>query len=154
MVSKNPRNVVVMLVDEVNRLNGRLKTGFAEARRSAGLGASELTVLNAVVEADRAPTVSQIARSLGYPRQVIQRAANSLVDAGLVETFANPDHKRAALLRATQTGLARKAAVDETGDAIAATLAEAIDIAAAHQAVESLRAVRRSLELHLRGGGD
>jgi DNA-binding MarR family transcriptional regulator len=147
-----PRNVLVLLVDEVGRLNGRLKSGFAEARRSAGLGETELTVLNAVVEADRAPTVPQIGRSLGLARQIVQRAANALIADGVIETMPNPDHKRAGLLRATPLGVAKKAEIDRTGDAIAARLADGIDMDAAYAAVASLRAVRKSLESHLRGG--
>src|SRR6476619_7051571 len=92
------RHALVGLVDEVLRLGGRLKSTFAGARRAAGLGESESMVLNAVVEADRAPTVSQIGRSLGQPRQIVQRAANALVEAGLIATAPNPDHKRAPLL--------------------------------------------------------
>ena len=93
------RNALVGLVDEIARLNGRLKSAFAASRRAVGLGDSEIMVLNAVVEAERPPTVAQIGRSLGHPRQIIQRAANSLVADGLIETRPNPDHKRAALLR-------------------------------------------------------
>ena len=64
------RHPLIGLSDELIRLNGRLKGRFAGARRSEGLGDSELTVLNAVVEADRPPTVPQIGRSLGQPRQI------------------------------------------------------------------------------------
>ena len=150
--SDPPRDVLVMLVDEVGRLNGRLKSGFADARRSAGLGESELTVLNAVVEAERPPTVSQIGRSLGHARQIVQRAANGLIAAGLIETLPNPDHKRAPLLRATQTGLAKKVAIDGTGAEIAIRLAAGMDADALHRAVDNLRTVRKSLEVQLRGG--
>src|ERR1700741_4434341 len=89
---------LVGLSDELIRLNGRLKGMFAGARRAEGLGDSELTVLNSVVEAERSPTGPQIARSLGQPRQIIQRATNSLIALGLIEAEPNPDHKRAVLL--------------------------------------------------------
>ena len=59
------RHPLVGLSDELIRLNGRMKALFAGARRPEGLNDSESTVLNAVVEADRPPTVPQIGRSLG-----------------------------------------------------------------------------------------
>ena len=118
-----PRHPLVGLSDELIRLNGRLKGMFAGARRSEGLGDSEIMVLNAVVEADRPPTVPQIGRSLGQPRQIVQRAANSLMATGLIEAEPNPDHKRAVLLRATDRGVALKREIDARADAIAAEIA-------------------------------
>ena len=81
-----------------SRLQGRLKGAFTDSRLSTGLGETEMTVLNAVAEAPSPPTVPQIGRALGHPRQVIQRAANALITAGLIATRDNPDHKRAVLL--------------------------------------------------------
>ena len=146
------RGALVALTDEVGRLNGRLKSAFAATRKSVGLGESEMTVLNAVVEAERAPTVPQIGRSLGLPRQQIQRAANALAQAGLIETTANPDHRRAALLVATAAGREVKARADVAADAIAARLGQGLDLAAAQAAVLQLRAVRQALEARLRQG--
>src|SRR6267142_768778 len=72
-------NPLVCLVDEVMRLQGRFKSIFAVSDGVTGLPSMELTVLTAVVEAAGAPTVPQIGRSLGRPRQVIQRAANAFL---------------------------------------------------------------------------
>ena len=101
------RHPLTSLVDELARLHGRFKSAFAAARDETGLGSTELLVLNAVVEAERPPTVPQIGRSFGQPRQLVQRAANSLIARGLIEAAPNPDHKRAVLLRATEAGLRR-----------------------------------------------
>jgi len=144
------RHPLVGLSDELIRLNGRLKGMFAGARRSEGLNDSELTVLNAVVEADRPPTVPQIGRSLGQPRQVVQRAAHSLIDAGLIEVEPNPDHKRAVLLRATARGLALKREIDGRAEAIADEIAAGIDTAQVHAATAALRSIRKQLEARLR----
>jgi DNA-binding MarR family transcriptional regulator len=146
------RNALVALVDEVSRLNGRLKSVFAETRRTVGLGESEMMVLNAVVEAERPPTASQIGRSLGVPRQLIQRAAYALAAEALIETRPNPDHKRAALLVATAAGRALKQRADRAADQIAADLARDLDMTAAASAVHSLRGVRKALETQLRNG--
>jgi DNA-binding MarR family transcriptional regulator len=144
------RHPLVGLSDELIRLNGRMKSMFAGARRSQGLGDSELTVLNAVVEAERPPTVPQIGRSLGQPRQVVQRAANSLIAAGLVEPRANPDHKRAVLLCATAEGIALKRGIDARADAIAEAVTGDLDADLVRQAAALLRDIRKQLEARLR----
>lgn len=146
------RHPLVGLVDELTRLSGRLKSTFADARKTRGLGDSELMVLNAVVEADRPPTVPQIGRSFGHPRQLVQRAANALAEQGLIETRANPDHKRAALLCATEAGIAVKREIDARADDIAAGLSAALDPAATRDTTRALRQIRKQLEATLRGG--
>jgi DNA-binding MarR family transcriptional regulator len=146
------RHPLVGLSDELIRLNGRMKALFAGARRSEGLGDSELSVLNAVVEADRPPTVPQIGRSFGQPRQLVQRAANSLMAAGLIEAVPNPDHKRAVLLRATEQGIALKREIDARADAVSNTVAAGIDVENIRVATAALRQVRKQLEERLRSG--
>jgi DNA-binding MarR family transcriptional regulator len=146
------RHPLVGLSDELIRLNGRMKSMFAGARRSEGLGDSELTVLNAVVEADQPPTVPQIGRSLGQPRQLVQRAANSLMDAGLIKAEPNPDHKRAVLLRATEQGVTLKREIDARADAIADEVAGNIDADLVQRAAALLRDIRKELEQRLRTG--
>jgi DNA-binding MarR family transcriptional regulator len=142
------RHPLVGLSDELIRLNGRLKSLFGGARRSAGLGDSELTVLTSVVE--HLPTVSQIGRSIGQPRQLIQRAANALVEAGLIEALHNPDHKRAVLLRATARGIAVKREVDALAHETAELVWTASDNESVREATDALRAIRQKLEAQLR----
>ena len=127
-----------------------MKATFAGARREEGLGDSEMSVLNAVVEADRPPTVPQIGRSFGQPRQLVQRAANSLMEAGLIEAEANPDHKRAVLLRATDRGIALKRDIDARADAIAAEIGAGLDVENVRQATAALHTIRKQLEAQLR----
>ena len=121
------RHPLVGLLDELIRVNGRLKAIFVGARRDEGLTDSEMAVLNAVVEADRPPTVPQIGRSFGQPRQIVQRAAASLITQGLIEARPNPDHKRAVLLVPTEAGTALKREIDGRADAIAAEIGTAVD---------------------------
>ncbi len=144
------RHPLVGLVDETSRLTGRLKSVFAAARQSVGLGDSEVMVLNSVVEAERATTVAQIGRSLGHPRQLIQRAANSLRDAGLIETADNPDHKRAPLLKPTEQGIALKRRADKLAEEIAERLMPALDENGVRETTTALRAIRKQLEARLR----
>ncbi len=150
MAVSESRHPLVGLSDELIRLNGRLKSLFASARRNAGLGDSELGVLNSVVEAERSPTVSQIGRSIGQPRQLIQRAAHALVESGLIETIPNPDHKRAVLLRATERGIAVKREVDSHADATAEAVWAGSKNDGVREATDALRAIRKQLEAQLR----
>lgn len=146
------RHPLIGLMDEFHRLGGRLKSAFADARRGVELGESEMLVLTAVVDAERAPTVSQIGRSLGQPRQIVQRAANALVASGLIGTAPNPDHKRAPLLLPTDEGTALKRQADARAEAIAEALSVGLDLEAACALSDGLRAFRHKLEAQLRAG--
>jgi DNA-binding MarR family transcriptional regulator len=145
---QTPDSPLARLADEVSRTNGRLKSLFAEVRRLVELGDSELLVLSAVVSAQRAPTVPQIGRSLGHPRQLIQRAANSLVERGLLEAVANPDHKRAPLLAATPAGVALKVQADGYAQVIAGRFGAGLDMGVLTSAADALFAARQMLEQH------
>jgi DNA-binding MarR family transcriptional regulator len=150
MDEADSRNALVALVDEVSRLHGRLRSVFAETRRSVELGDTELMVLTAVVGADRAPTVSKIGRSLGYPRQIVQRAAHALQADGMIDTAPNPDHKRAPLLLPTEKGQKVKRQADVVADRIAANVGDGIDLVATADAARRLRELRKVLEDRMR----
>lgn len=143
-------NPLVCLSDEVMRLQGRLKSIFAGSNGGTGLPSMELTVLTAVVEATDAPTVPQIGRSLGRPRQVIQRASNALIDSGLIEAAPNPHHKRAPLLLPTRRGKAIKRQVDARAIKAADAFLRGIDAARCSRLVEELRELRGEIEAHVR----
>lgn len=141
----NAHSDLVLLYDAVARLHGRLRESFAAARAGSGLSDMEHTVLAAVVEAGRAPTVPQIGRALGHPRQVIQRAANALQAAGLIAPAPNPDHKRAALLIATDQGRAVQAAANRKASRVADGLRRTIPAADVAEATRLLTAIRDAL---------
>lgn len=136
--------------DELARSRGRLRELFAERRAQTGLAEMELTVLTAAVNASAPPTVAQIGRSLGHPRQVVQRASNRLAALGLLEFVENPDHKRAALLVATQAGETLKAADNARSQAIRDALVARIGPAAFADAADRLHAIRREIEAFLK----
>ncbi len=148
--TRDSRHPLVGLVDETIRLNARLRSVFGTARAGCALNDSEHMVLNAVVEAGSAPTVAQIGRSLGHARQLVQRAANALRDARLIECIDNPDHKRAALLRPTTNGIALKREIDARADAIARELVPGLDAAEIRVAAAALRDLRKQIEARLK----
>lgn len=81
----------IRFLDAFHRLRGRIQSAFSGAAGDLGLTELESIVLNAVTGSATPPTVPQIGRSLGHARQVVQRAANQLVDRGLIEAVPNPD---------------------------------------------------------------
>jgi DNA-binding MarR family transcriptional regulator len=146
----NLSNPVVALLDEVIRINGRLKSMFKNVRTATGLSAMEITVLTSVVESPVAPTVPQIGRSLGHSRQVIQRAAHALISAKLIETASNPHHKRAPVLLATLRGKSVKREADARAGQAMRTLLRGIDAVKCRRVAGELRELRGEMEAYLR----
>ncbi|TAL01473.1 MAG: MarR family transcriptional regulator [Rhodospirillaceae bacterium] len=145
-------NPMVVMVDEIMRVHGRLKSIFSGASAALGLSSMESTVLTAVVEAHSAPTVPQIGRSLGHPRQVIQRAATALVAAGLIATAPNPNHKRAPLLLPTRRGQKLKDQSDTLAIEAANALLKRLDKAKCRRIANDLGELRAEIEAYLRAG--
>ncbi|MDR3389652.1 MAG: helix-turn-helix domain-containing protein [Rudaea sp.] len=127
---------------------------FSDLRAASGLTDVENVVLTAVTGATRPPTVPQIGRSLGHPRQVIQRAADALVARGLIAWRDNPDHKRARLLAPTATGTQMRERDDRAGLERADRLAASIDPALLAATVAGLRTIREAIETNLRASGE
>ena len=143
-------NSLTLLTDEVVRLQGRLKSLFADVHGGTGLSTMEDVVLTAVIASRQPPTVPQIGRSLGHPRQVIQRAANALMDAGLIEKAPNPHHKRATLLLATEQGLALKRDADRQALTVASKFLDSYPVGKCERLVEELRELRQAIEMFSR----
>lgn len=145
-------NPVMLLVDEIMRLQGRLKSLFDDVHIESGLSGMEDLVLTSVVESQTPPTVPQIGRSLGHPRQVIQRAANELVEAGLIEKVPNPNHKRAVLLQATQKGFQLKHQSDQQALAVANAFLCGVDATKCERVAKELRELRHAIETYSKSG--
>lgn len=141
---------VIALIDEVIRVNSRLRSVFEGTTEFSGLNSMQLTVLTAVVESKSPPTVPQIGRSLGHPRQVINRAVKVLLEEGLIEALDNPDHKRAQLLVATKTGEQLKRKTDAKAEAAADQLLSTIDAATFNKLTKDLQNLREQIEQHAR----
>lgn len=150
----NRAALFIQFLDEIARARGRTQAAFLDLRTSRGLTEVENIVLTAVTGATRPPTVPQIGRSLGHPRQVIQRAADALVARGLIEWRDNPDHKRARLLAPTREGEALQTLRDRDGHDRAQLLSASIDPALLESTVAGLRTIRAAIEQNLRAIGD
>jgi DNA-binding MarR family transcriptional regulator len=144
------RHPLIRIIDEVVRLKGRLQSVFVGARTATGLSTMETMVLTAVVESKSPPTVSQIGRSLGHPRQVVQRAANRLLEVRLLEAGANPAHRRAQLLHATTAGKKLYAEAQAIARESADSLTRIIGRGECERLANDLQALRTKLEAHVR----
>lgn len=136
----------IRLINEVLRIHGRTRAVFYGVELETGLPVMELSVLASVAEGRGPLTVSELGRSLGHPRQVIQRAANQLVSAGLLRFEHNPRHKRAKVLTITPDGTALKARADARAELIAREIVSVLGKEICGQSVAQLRQVRMAMD--------
>lgn len=144
------RPPLVKLSDELFRLRGRLKALYKDAIALPEFSDLDVTVLNAVVEAQRAPTVPEIGRSLGLPRQSVQRSADVLMARGLLTRASNPHHKRAALLLPTEAGTSLKLQLDRRCQAQVDAVLPDLDTALVDRIVADLNDLRVTIEKRMR----
>ena len=115
------------LAEEVLACAALLRRGERVAGRSPQLSLSQQAVLR-FVQAHPGLTVPQLARRRGNSRQNIQGLVDRLVQAGLLEPAANPDHRRSACLQLTEAGRRRLGRAARAGlpglSELAATVAE------------------------------
>jgi DNA-binding MarR family transcriptional regulator len=100
------------VVLEILRASGLVFDVGNRLAAQEGLTAARWQVLGAVALAGRPLTVPQIARRMGLTRQAVQASVNRLLDDALVETGENLDHRRSPLIRLTELGHQKYAAVD------------------------------------------
>lgn len=87
----------------VRRLFHVLAGTADRAHADLGITASMRAVMETLHE--RGPrTVPQVAREQDVSRQYIQVVVNGLLEGGLVECLANPDHLRSPIVRLTVAG--------------------------------------------------
>lgn len=135
---------LTQLILETFQLNGRLLAVGDRLTAPLGLTSARWQVLGAL-GAGPLP-VAQIARNMGLARQSVQRTVNVLADEGLVAFAANPNHRRAKLVRLTDEGEARLTAVSRGQERWAQDVAAPLSERDLRTAVRTLRAFRARLE--------
>jgi DNA-binding MarR family transcriptional regulator len=90
------------LVLEIFRVNGLLLAVGDRLTRDLGLTSARWQVLGAL--ADGPLTAAQIARNMGLKRQSVQRLVDALSEQGTLAFEDNPHHRRAKLVRLTESG--------------------------------------------------
>jgi DNA-binding MarR family transcriptional regulator len=94
------------------RANGLLLASGDLLSAGEGLTSARWQVMGALALAERPLTVPQIARRMGITRQSVHATVKRLVADGLVELAPNVDHRRSQLVRLTELGERRYAALD------------------------------------------
>jgi len=101
------------VVLEMFRAHGLLLAAGNRLAAPEGLTAARWQVLGALALAGRPLTAPQIARRMGLTRQAVQASVNRLVSEALAEAGANLDHRRSPLIRLTELGSQKYAALDQ-----------------------------------------
>jgi DNA-binding MarR family transcriptional regulator len=96
----------------VFRTNGLLLASGDLLGASEGLTSARWQVMGAIALAEHPLTVPQIARRMGITRQSVHATVKRLVADGLLELAPNADHRRSQLVRLTELGRRRYAALD------------------------------------------
>jgi DNA-binding MarR family transcriptional regulator len=130
----------------VFRLNGQFLDVAEGLARPVGLTAAHWQVLGAVL---RTPLpVAGIARDMGITRQAVQRIADILAEAGMVEYRPNPAHRRAKLVAPTEKGVEAVKRIGPAHAAFADRLCEALGddrAALIHRQLRELSAMLEAL---------
>jgi DNA-binding MarR family transcriptional regulator len=100
------------LILSIFRANGLLVASGDQLSASEDLTSTRWQVLGAIAITGRPLTVPQIARRMGLTRQSVHATVKRLIADGLVELLPNADHRRSHLVRLTDLGERRYAAID------------------------------------------
>ena len=139
-------NPLVVLIEESIRLRDSAQAILSDAAAGEKLTGLERLVLISTTEEEEPRTASQISRNLGRSRQVVLRAANRLVELGLLKKISNPDHKTSPLLKVTAKGLKYEKQVGGSIDDIVNALFSASDLKQCSRMSKEIRKFRNILE--------
>jgi DNA-binding MarR family transcriptional regulator len=130
----------------VFRANGALVASGDVLAADEDLTSSRWQVLGAIALAERPPTVPQIARRMGLARQSVHATVKRLVADGLAELAPNADHRRSPLVRLTDLGERRYAAIDTRQVEWVNRLADGLERSDLEATARVLRALAERLE--------
>lgn len=146
MAKPSKSDTLTDLVLEIFRLNGLLIAAGDALVAETGLTSARWQVVGAIaLQQGRAP-VAHIANAMGLSRQAVQRIADELEKAGIVEFRDNPHHKRAKLVTLTAKGHALHEAAMRLQKPWVAALGAGIDHTALQAALNVLTHLRARLE--------
>jgi len=96
--------LLTQIILDTFKLNGVLVLEGDKLVKSLELTSARWKILGALAYGSNPMTVPDIARVMGQSRQAVQRISNEMVKDGLLTTLANPEHKRAKLVKLTDKG--------------------------------------------------
>jgi len=127
------------LINRIPRLFHLLKALGDAMHADIGVTTAMRGVMSSLEAGPR--TAPELARERPVSRQYIQTVVNELLAAGLVETQANPSHRRSPLIALTDEGRRRYRLVRDREAAVLARTAPAVsqaDLAAAMRILDTL----------------
>ena len=133
------------------RANGRFLAAGDLLAAEEGLTSARWQVLGAVAMAAQPLTLPQIARRMALTRQSVQASVNRLRSDGLIEADENPDHRRSPLIRLTELGREKYAALQRRQVAWINELAAGLNVPELATAVRILDVLTDRLA-HARNG--
>jgi DNA-binding MarR family transcriptional regulator len=139
-------NAVTELTLAVFRLNGVLLHWGDELLAPLQLTSARWQMLGALALAGAPLTAPQIGDAMGVTRQGAQKQLNLLLDQGLIETRANPAHRRSPLYVLTPDGLALYRQIDAMWVQMAEQLAKHLTAREATAALAALDTIRHALQ--------
>jgi DNA-binding MarR family transcriptional regulator len=128
------------------RANGLLLAAGDVLAADEGLTSARWQVLGAVALAERPLTVPQVARRMGLTRQSVHATAKRLAADGLLEFVPNADHRRSQLVRLTELGETKYAALSERQTVWVNRLADGLAPSSLASTARTLEALCRRLE--------
>ena len=137
-------NAFTELILETFRFNGRLLAAGDRLTRALKLSSARWQVLGAIEQ--KPLSVAQIARDMGLARQSVQKLADKLEKAGIVEYAPNPNHGRAKLVRLNEKGRRVMKALTQSQIRFANEIASAASSAEIEAALGVIRKLRLRLE--------
>ena len=143
---KIKNNPLVALLEESILLKESAQKVLADAMGGKNLTRLERLILVIISESDVPLTGAQISRALGNSRQVVQRAANQLVDAGLLRKLRNPDHKGSMLFEATKKGLTFESDMGDIFIDVVANLLSEGEVKMCQRITKDLNKLRNRIE--------
>lgn len=133
---------VIALVRPVFRA---LVAAVEDRLAGTGLGVPERGVLECLHSLGPL-TVPGLARTIGVPRQFVQRTCNGLLESRLIERRVNPAHARSDLVALTPAGMQAFAALRARETAASKPLAAALSAADLATTTRVLQAMREHYE--------
>jgi len=132
------------LILEIFRFNGRLLATGDQLTKPLGLTSARWQVLGAIEV--QPLSVAQIARKVGLARQNVQRLADVLEKEKIVEYAPNPDHKRAKLVRLTESGRTTMRTLGRRQEVWANLTAFGVSASEIQATIEVIRKLRSRVE--------
>lgn len=90
-------------------------------------------------------TVPEVAKMRSVSRQYIQKLANELIEAGLIEMVANPGHRRSQFMQLTPGGEQKLAELSQNLRRVLAELEQHFVLEELTLAVKAIAALRQQL---------